>query len=139
VPVILCGNKIDLRGGEVTNQDLEQEIMPIMNEFKVRSTDGLRGAARSPPSRLIIPCAGLQEVETCVETSARTMLNVTEVIFFALKAVCYPLAPLYDSREHVRPSAITIVCLGSQAVSADGHLALAGPKTEMRWRAATDL
>ena len=30
------------------------------------------------------------------------MLNVTEVIFFALKAVCYPLAPLYDSREHVR-------------------------------------
>jgi hypothetical protein len=41
VPVILCGNKIDLRGGEVTNQDLEQEIMPIMNEFKVRSTDGL--------------------------------------------------------------------------------------------------
>lgn len=33
------------------------------------------------------------------------MLNVTEVIFFALKAVCYPLAPLYDSREHVRPPA----------------------------------
>lgn len=32
------------------------------------------------------------------------MLNVTEVIFFALKAVCYPLAPLYDSREHVCPA-----------------------------------
>jgi GTPase SAR1 family protein len=38
VPVILCGNKIDKRGGEVTNLDLEREIMPIMNEFKVRQS-----------------------------------------------------------------------------------------------------
>ena len=36
VPVILVGNKIDLRGGEVTNEALEEEIIPIMNEFKVR-------------------------------------------------------------------------------------------------------
>lgn len=35
VPVILIGNKIDLRGGEVTNEALEDEIIPIMNEFKV--------------------------------------------------------------------------------------------------------
>lgn len=35
VPVILVGNKIDLRGGEVTNEALEDEIIPIMNEFKV--------------------------------------------------------------------------------------------------------
>ena len=34
VPVILIGNKIDLRGGEVTNEALEDEIIPIMNEFK---------------------------------------------------------------------------------------------------------
>ena len=38
VPVILVGNKIDLRGGEVTNEALEDEIIPIMNEFKVRSS-----------------------------------------------------------------------------------------------------
>lgn len=37
VPVILVGNKIDLRGGEVTNEALEDEIVPIMNEFKVCS------------------------------------------------------------------------------------------------------
>jgi len=37
VPVILVGNRIDLRGGEVTNEALEDEIVPIMNEFKVRS------------------------------------------------------------------------------------------------------
>lgn len=35
VPVILVGNKIDLRGGEVTNQALEEEVAPIMREFKV--------------------------------------------------------------------------------------------------------
>ena len=33
--MILVGNKIDLRGGEVTNQGLEDEIAPIMREFKV--------------------------------------------------------------------------------------------------------
>lgn len=37
IPVILVGNKIDLRGGEVTNEALEDEIVPIMNEFKVRA------------------------------------------------------------------------------------------------------
>ena len=35
IPCILVGNKIDLRGGEVTNEALEEEIMPVMNEFKV--------------------------------------------------------------------------------------------------------
>ena len=38
VPVILVGNKIDLRGGQVTNEALEAEIIPIMNEFKVTPT-----------------------------------------------------------------------------------------------------
>jgi len=35
VPVILVGNKIDMRGGEVTNEALEEEIGPLMREFKV--------------------------------------------------------------------------------------------------------
>ncbi|RXK38758.1 mitochondrial Rho GTPase 1 [Tremella mesenterica] len=74
VPVILVGNKIDLRGGTVTNQGLEDEIAPIMREFK--------------------------EVETAVECSALLPLNVSEVFYFAQKAVLHPTAPLYDSREH---------------------------------------
>ncbi|KAF5311684.1 hypothetical protein D9611_009430 [Ephemerocybe angulata] len=81
VPVILVGNKIDLRGGEVTNEALEEEIIPIMTEFK--------------------------EVETCVECSAKLPLNVSEVFYFAQKAVLHPTAPLYDSREHVlKPACI---------------------------------
>nr|KAJ3419958.1 ERMES complex Ca(2+)-binding regulatory GTPase gem1 [Polyrhizophydium stewartii] len=49
--------------------------MPVMNEFK--------------------------EVETCVECSAKQPLNVSEVFYFAQKAVLNPTAPLYDSREHI--------------------------------------
>ncbi|KAF8158952.1 mitochondrial Rho 1 [Mycena galopus ATCC 62051] len=74
VPVILVGNKIDLRGN-ITNEDLKEEIQPIMNEFK--------------------------EVETCVECSAKKTLNVSVVFYFAQKAVLHPTAPLYDSRDHV--------------------------------------
>ncbi|KAI0770529.1 mitochondrial Rho 1 [Fomes fomentarius] len=51
------------------------EIIPIMNESK--------------------------EVETCVECSAKLPLNVSEVFYFAQKAVLHPTAPLYDSRDHV--------------------------------------
>ncbi|KAI9312446.1 EF hand associated-domain-containing protein [Dichotomocladium elegans] len=75
VPAVLVGNKIDLRGDDVTNTSLEDEVIPIMNEFK--------------------------EVETCVECSAKQLLNVSEVFYFAQKAVLHPTAPLYDSREHV--------------------------------------
>ncbi|KAI9468531.1 MAG: EF hand associated-domain-containing protein [Benjaminiella poitrasii] len=75
VPAVLVGNKIDLRGNDVANQSLEDEVIPIMNEFK--------------------------EVETCVECSAKQLLNVSEVFYFAQKAVLHPTAPLYDSREHV--------------------------------------
>ncbi|KAI0689049.1 mitochondrial Rho 1 [Cytidiella melzeri] len=75
VPVILVGNKIDLRGGEVTNEELSAEVLPIMEDFK--------------------------EVDTCVETSSKLLLNVPEVFYHAQKAVLHPVAPLYDSREHV--------------------------------------
>ena len=43
----------------------------------------------------------MQEVETVVECSALLPLNVSEVFYFAQKAVLHPTAPLYDSREHV--------------------------------------
>jgi Ras family protein T1 len=44
-PVVLVGNKIDLRSGDVTNAALEEELAPVMAEFK--------------------------EVETCVEDSTQ--------------------------------------------------------------------
>lgn len=46
-------------------------------------------------------------METCVECSAKQSLNVSEVFYFAQKAVLYPSAPLYDSREHaLKPACI---------------------------------
>lgn len=91
MPVILVGNKIDLRGGEVTNEALEDEIGPIMSEFKVNMLPLAMGNLSEEQ----------QEVETCVECSARLPLNVSEVFYFAQKAVLHPTAPLYDSRDHV--------------------------------------
>ena len=75
VPIVLVGNKIDTRGLDVSNENLEEEVLPIMNDFK--------------------------EVETCVECSAQNLVNVAEVFYFAQKAVLHPTTPLYDSREHV--------------------------------------
>ncbi|SCV74493.1 BQ2448_8134 [Microbotryum intermedium] len=81
VPVILIGNKIDLRSGQVTNEALEDECVPIMHEFK--------------------------EVETVVECSARIPLNVGECFYFAQNAVLHPTAPLYDTREHtLKPACV---------------------------------
>lgn len=90
------GNKIDLRGNDVANQALEDEVIPIMNEFKVYTFIYLFWFYL-----LFVYSFALKEVETCVECSAKQLLNVSEVFYFAQKAVLHPTAPLYDSREHV--------------------------------------
>ncbi|TNY18913.1 mitochondrial Rho GTPase [Rhodotorula diobovata] len=94
VPVVLIGNKIDLREGQVTNQALEDEIVPIMQEYK--------------------------EVETCVECSAFLPLNISEVFFFAQNAVLHPTAPLYDTRQHVlKPACVSALSRIFRLVDAD--------------------
>ncbi|KAJ1919680.1 ERMES complex Ca(2+)-binding regulatory GTPase gem1 [Mycoemilia scoparia] len=79
VPVILIGNKVDTRDtSNMANCVLEEEVKPIMSEYK--------------------------EIETCIECSAKELLNVSEVFYFAQKAVLHPLRPLYDSQTHqLRP------------------------------------
>lgn len=37
------------------------------------------------------------EIETCIECSAKTLRNISELFFYAQKAVLHPTAPLYDS------------------------------------------
>ncbi len=83
VPVILVGNKMDLRGGTAENpsHSLEGEIMPIMNDYK--------------------------NLETCIEASSKQLFNVAEVFYFAQKAVLHPTAPVYDVKEHrLKPLAV---------------------------------
>lgn len=43
------------------------------------------------------------EIETCIECSAKTLRNISELFFYAQKAVLHPTAPLYDSdKKEVR-------------------------------------
>lgn len=51
---------------------------------------------------------GFKEVETCVECSAKTLVNIAEVFYFAQKSILHPTAPLYDSKEQaLKPACVT--------------------------------
>jgi mitochondrial Rho GTPase 1 len=79
--VILVGNKIDEIHGD-SEQLIAKKVVPLMNEHK--------------------------EIETSIECSAKDMLNVSEVFYFASKAILHPTAPLYDTIEHnLKPNAQT--------------------------------
>lgn len=85
VPVVLVGNKIDLRVADAPEDALEHDLAPLMADFK--------------------------EIESCIECSAKLALNVSEVFYFAHKAVLYPTAPLYDARGHtLKTAATTALC-----------------------------
>lgn len=102
MPVILVGNKIDLRGGAVTNDALDEEVAPLMRDFKVCSFQSVcKPLISSHTDNADCGLGHEQEIETVVECSAKIPLNVSEVFYFAQKAVLHPTAPLYDSREHV--------------------------------------
>uniref|UniRef100_A0A8C2GV86 Mitochondrial Rho GTPase 2 n=1 Tax=Cyprinus carpio TaxID=7962 RepID=A0A8C2GV86_CYPCA len=68
IPIILVGNKSDLRSGSSM-----ESILPIMNQFS--------------------------EIETCVECSAKNLKNISELFYYAQKAVLHPTAPLYDPED----------------------------------------
>ncbi|KAI9818865.1 MAG: ERMES complex Ca(2+)-binding regulatory GTPase gem1 [Pycnora praestabilis] len=73
VPVVLCANKSDQTASASTAQIVEEEMLPVMAEFK--------------------------EIDSCIRTSAREHHNINEVFFLCQKAVTHPIAPLFDSKE----------------------------------------
>lgn len=82
VPVVLCANKSDLAGQATTPQVVEEEMLPVMAEFR--------------------------EIDSCIRTSAREHRNVNEVFFLCQKAVTHPIAPLYDYKEGVlKPACVS--------------------------------
>ena len=50
-----------------------ESVLPIMNEF--------------------------EEIETCVECSARNLKNISEMFYFAQKAILHPSAPLWSYHD----------------------------------------
>ncbi|KAJ3467414.1 hypothetical protein MRS44_004978 [Fusarium solani] len=82
VPVVLCANKSDLAGQGTTPQVVEEEMLPVMAEFR--------------------------EIDSCIRTSARDHRNVNEVFFLCQKAVTHPIAPLFDYKEgHLKPVCVS--------------------------------
>ncbi|KAL8960263.1 MAG: hypothetical protein Q9183_005497, partial [Haloplaca sp. 2 TL-2023] len=82
VPVVLCANKSDQKNDVPTNQIVEDEMLPVMAEFK--------------------------EIDSCIRTSAREHHNINEVFFLCQKAVTDPVAPLFDSKEsNLKPACIS--------------------------------
>lgn len=83
-PIVLVGNKIDIRGGVAdpeASAKMEAFIKPIMDRFR--------------------------EVDVCIECSAKTVSNISEVFYFAQKAVLYPTGPVYNVESHsLRPKAV---------------------------------
>ncbi|KAI9712751.1 MAG: ERMES complex Ca(2+)-binding regulatory GTPase gem1 [Bogoriella megaspora] len=82
VPVVLCANKSDIAVNGSTAQVVEDEMLPLMAEFK--------------------------EIDSCIRTSAREHHNINEVFFLCQKAVTHPIAPLFDSKEqNLKPAAVS--------------------------------
>jgi len=69
-PVVLVGNKSDLADGEGGKMD---DLLAIMDEYP--------------------------EVETCIECSAYDLKNISELFYYAQKAVLHPTSPLYSHEE----------------------------------------
>ncbi|KAI9681839.1 MAG: ERMES complex Ca(2+)-binding regulatory GTPase gem1 [Trizodia sp. TS-e1964] len=81
VPVVLCANKSDLATNGTTSQVVEDEMLPVMAEFK--------------------------EIDSCIRTSAKEHHNINEVFFLCQKAVTHPIAPLFDSKEsNLKPATV---------------------------------
>ncbi|KAK9460538.1 EF hand associated-domain-containing protein [Lipomyces oligophaga] len=80
VPIVLCANKCDFDDAD-SSELLGDEIIPVMEEFK--------------------------EIEACIRASAKNHYNVNQVFYLCQRAVGYPIAPLFDSKElNLKPPAV---------------------------------
>ncbi|EPS65475.1 hypothetical protein M569_09302, partial [Genlisea aurea] len=80
VPVIVVGCMLDKRSDQNPIR-LEQVMSPIMQQFR--------------------------EIETCIECSALNLIQISEVFYYAQKAVLHPTAPLFDQEQQVlRPRCV---------------------------------
>ncbi|KAG9350450.1 hypothetical protein JZ751_026813 [Albula glossodonta] len=87
VPLILVGNKSDL----VEHSSMET-ILPIMNQYtEIETCVEVGEVAKSPcyssPFRTVVYC------------SAKNLKNISELFYYAQKAVLHPTGPLYCPEE----------------------------------------
>lgn len=78
IPIVVCGCRMDLAPDEMAFESQRKFLEELLKEYR--------------------------EVETAIECSARCMQYVQEVFHFALKAVCHPQFPLYDTiNQRLKP------------------------------------
>lgn len=100
VPIILVGNKSDLRSGSSM-----ETILPIMNQFsEIETCVEVNLTCPSAPSIQIFTCASAIRALYYfglfpLKCSARNLKNISELFYYAQKAVLHPTAPLYDPED----------------------------------------
>lgn len=76
---------------EVTVEEHYRPVILVGNKSDLLDVSGMEA---------ILPIMNdFEEVETCVECSAKTLKNISEVFYYAQKAVLHPTAPLYSPEE----------------------------------------
>jgi Ras family protein T1 len=76
---------------QATSQENRKPIVLVGNKSDILETSSMEA---------IMPIMNsYAEIETCVECSAKTLKNISEVFYYAQKAVLHPTAPLYLPEE----------------------------------------
>lgn len=52
-----------------------------------------------------------REIESCLECSAKRLVNIVEVFYWALKTVIYPVAPVFDPHGDGGAGALKPLCI----------------------------
>lgn len=87
IPVIVCKNKCDelvmqaMHASQESTKIEDEEFMPILMEFK--------------------------EIDTCIKSTAKWQISVTEAVYLCQRSIIFPIAPLFDARTgKLKPLAI---------------------------------
>ena len=63
-------------------------------------------------TQVVVPVlAKCKEIESCLDCSAKNLIFVSEVFYYAVKAVVHPVAPLFDVNAHNGAGALRPLCI----------------------------
>lgn len=62
--------------------------------------------------QVVVPVlAKCKEIESCLDCSAKNLIFVSEVFYYAVKAVVHPVAPLFDVHANNGAGALRPLCI----------------------------
>lgn len=92
VPIILVGNKSDLRPGSSM-----EAVLPLMSQFpEIETCVEVSGVLPRWVFHHRAPFPGPMPSSCLSQCSAKNLRNISELFYYAQKAVLHPTAPLYD-------------------------------------------